>query len=86
MCVGQNVSDLGKIDGTDMWSALVTGSQSPRTEFVHNIDDLGDKYAALRWTDWKYIKGINIFIRQVLKVDKYVDKYVSLSLGPYQQG
>lgn len=51
------MSDLGQIDGVDMWSTLVAGTQSPRTEFVHNIDDMGDKYAAIRWTDWKYIKG-----------------------------
>lgn len=58
LLTGQNVSDLGQIDGVDMWSTLVAGTQSPRTEFVHNIDDMGDKYAAIRWTDWKYIKGI----------------------------
>ncbi|KAG8326750.1 hypothetical protein J6590_034287 [Homalodisca vitripennis] len=54
---GQNVSNLGEIDGVDMWDALVTGGQSPRTQFVYNIDDVGDVYAAIRRDDWKYLKG-----------------------------
>ncbi|XP_054266115.1 arylsulfatase B-like [Macrosteles quadrilineatus] len=54
---GHNVSELGEIDGVDMWEALVSDKTSPRKEFVHNIDDVGDVYAALRKGDWKYIKG-----------------------------
>lgn len=55
--LGHNVSELGEIDGVDMWEALVSDKTSPRKEFVHNIDDVGDVYAALRKGDWKYIKG-----------------------------
>lgn len=51
------MSDLGDIDGIDMWSALVAGTESPRSEFVYNIDDVGDVYAAIRYQDWKYMRG-----------------------------
>ncbi|XP_075214338.1 arylsulfatase B-like [Lycorma delicatula] len=54
---GGDISDLGDIDGMNMWSMLSEDEQSPRTELVHNIDDVGDVYAALRQGDWKYIKG-----------------------------
>lgn len=52
-----DVRDLGNIDGVDMWKSLVENGESPRKEFVYNIDDMGDVYAALRVGDWKYITG-----------------------------
>lgn len=57
--LGGDVSDLGHIDGMDMWPMLSEDQPSPRSELLHNIDDVGDVYAALRRGDWKYIKGIN---------------------------
>lgn len=53
---GLNVSELGNIDGVDMWKAISENSSSPRTELVYNIDDI-DNYAAVRRGDWKYIYG-----------------------------
>lgn len=29
-----------EIDGISMWEAISTGSASPRSEFVYNIDDV----------------------------------------------
>lgn len=55
--VGMDVRELGEIDGIDMWDSLVDNKESPRTEFVYNIDDIGDVYAAIRHGDWKYITG-----------------------------
>ncbi|KAL1116272.1 hypothetical protein AAG570_005767 [Ranatra chinensis] len=54
---GLDVKDLGEIDGIDMWEALVNGGASPRKEFVYNIDDIDNPYAAIRSGDWKYIVG-----------------------------
>ncbi|KAF5285022.1 hypothetical protein FQR65_LT02334 [Abscondita terminalis] len=53
---GLNFSELGKIDGLDMWSTISENSDSPRTEFVYNIDEISD-YAAVRKGDWKYVYG-----------------------------
>ncbi|RZF33211.1 hypothetical protein LSTR_LSTR009756 [Laodelphax striatellus] len=54
---GGVVQDLGEIDGVNMWPMISEDVPSPRTELLHNIDDIGDVYAALRRGDWKYIKG-----------------------------
>lgn len=53
---GLNVKDLGNIDGVDMWGALTENKTSPRTEVLHNIDDIYN-YAALTRGDWKYVTG-----------------------------
>lgn len=37
-----------------MWDMISEGAQSPRTDFVYNIDDIWN-YAAIRQGDWKYI-------------------------------
>ncbi|VEN61333.1 unnamed protein product [Callosobruchus maculatus] len=54
--IGLNHSELGLIDGIDMWSSISTGSPSPRTEMVYNIDDV-DNYGAIRKDNWKYTYG-----------------------------
>jgi hypothetical protein len=50
--------ELGDIDGVSMWESLSTGGPSPRTEFVYNIDDVDNPYAAIRMGDWKYVIGV----------------------------
>lgn len=45
------------IDGLSQWDSLVTGSPSPRTEFVYNMDALPVFHAAIRDGDWKLIQG-----------------------------
>lgn len=53
------LSKLGdNLDGLDMWSALKDDSPSPRTEILHNIDDIYGN-AALTVNDWKVLKGTN---------------------------
>lgn len=52
-----DVSDLGNIDGINMWSALSSGKQSPRSEVLINVDDI-ENYAAIRRGDFKYVIGI----------------------------
>lgn len=54
------MEDIGKIDGLNMWENLISGNdQSPRTEFIYNIDpaDKNTAYGAVRLGDWKYIQG-----------------------------
>lgn len=41
-----------------MWEALRDGTQSPRTEVLHNIDDIYGN-AALTVGEWKVLKGTN---------------------------
>ncbi|KAH7935094.1 hypothetical protein HPB52_003954 [Rhipicephalus sanguineus] len=53
---GGNIEELGNIDGMDMWQALSTGEESPRTELLHDIDaDAGT--AAIRYEDYKLVVG-----------------------------
>lgn len=50
------MAKLGALDGLNLWKALVTDSQSPRFEILHNINlDYG--LAALRRGDYKLVKG-----------------------------
>ncbi|KAK6619656.1 hypothetical protein RUM43_012413 [Polyplax serrata] len=53
---GFNVSDLGHIDGMDMWSTLVHNTESPRTEIFHNYDER-EIYSALVMGSWKFVEG-----------------------------
>ncbi|XP_076302382.1 arylsulfatase I isoform X2 [Lasioglossum baleicum] len=47
---------LGHIDGFNLWPALVSNKQSPRSEIVININDV-DNYTAIRRGDFKYVIG-----------------------------
>lgn len=51
-----NHEELGEIDGIDMWKTISENTDSPRTQLIHNIDDIY-KYAALRDGNWKYVTG-----------------------------
>lgn len=53
---GGSVSDLGGIDGVDMWESLLKDSASPRTEILHNIDPIGNT-SALRYNNYKFVQG-----------------------------
>nr|CAD7396197.1 unnamed protein product [Timema poppensis] len=54
--VGGDVSELGDIDGMDMWEAISKDNASPRQELLVNIDD----YEALRLGEYKYISGSSL--------------------------
>ncbi|KAK7099015.1 hypothetical protein V1264_003219 [Littorina saxatilis] len=50
------------IDGVSQWESLTTGSPSPRSEFVYNMDAIEDGqkpafHAAIRSGDWKLMQG-----------------------------
>ncbi|KAG8239213.1 hypothetical protein J437_LFUL017415 [Ladona fulva] len=53
---GVDMSEMTDFYGVDQWKALSEDSSSPRTEVLHNVDEI-DNYAALRRGDWKYING-----------------------------
>ncbi|XP_046993799.1 arylsulfatase I-like [Schistocerca americana] len=55
---GGNVSSLPEdLDGVNLWDALVTNAESPRTEVLLNIDEkVGN--GAIRIGDWKLVKGV----------------------------
>ncbi|XP_076435770.1 arylsulfatase B-like [Babylonia areolata] len=44
------------LDGVAMWRQLRDNQQSPREEFVYNVDDV-NRRSALRWKKWKLTKG-----------------------------
>ncbi|GFY77320.1 arylsulfatase B [Trichonephila inaurata madagascariensis] len=56
--IGGELSDLGKIDGINMWKALLYNLPSPRIELLHNID-IFTGMMALRRGDYKLIVGTN---------------------------
>ncbi|XP_042144455.1 arylsulfatase B-like [Ixodes scapularis] len=53
---GGNVSELGDIDGVDMWESLSTSNKSQRGSVVLNIDSVLN-YSAIRVGDYKLIEG-----------------------------
>lgn len=75
MCIFLFSSNLGQIDGTDLWQALSEDSSSNRTEILHNIDDIYGN-AALTVGEWKIVKGIV----NLLPVGKCVTKAATLKV------
>lgn len=55
---GGDVNKLGKIDGVNMWNALRDNAKSPRTEILHNIDNIWGS-SALMFDKWKLVVGTN---------------------------
>ncbi|XP_047110645.1 arylsulfatase B-like [Schistocerca piceifrons] len=53
---GGDVSNLGDIDGINVWESLSDDTPSNRTQVLHNIDDIYGN-AALTDGDWKLVKG-----------------------------
>lgn len=58
MCVttGGDITDLGAIDGKDLWTVLVDDRPSPRTEVLYNINYQW-KLAAIRIGWHKLVLG-----------------------------
>lgn len=56
---GGNVSELiESIDGKNIWNQLVSDEPSPRTEILHNIDDIYGSSAVMSG-EWKLVYGTN---------------------------
>ncbi|XP_060574581.1 arylsulfatase B-like [Ruditapes philippinarum] len=53
---GGDVSDLGLIDGIDMWEMLRENGSNIRNEILHNIDPKS-KFSAIRVGDYKLVQG-----------------------------
>ena len=53
---GGNISDLGIIDGIDMWNMLRTNGTQIRNELLHNIDP-DSHFSAIRVGDYKLVQG-----------------------------
>lgn len=56
---GGNTSELEhEIDGKNIWTELISDEPSPRTEILHNIDDIYGSSAVMSG-EWKLVKGTN---------------------------
>ncbi|KAJ3658164.1 hypothetical protein Zmor_009922 [Zophobas morio] len=53
---GADISTLQNIDGTNLWDSLSDNTSSPRTEILHNIDDIYGN-SALTVGPWKLLQG-----------------------------
>lgn len=53
-----NFSSLGAIDGFNQWGTLSSSGISPRTDILHNIDDIFGS-SAIMVDQWKLLKGTN---------------------------
>ena len=53
---GGMVSDLGELDGLDLWQMLKIGGENVRTEILHNIDPIS-KFSSIRVEDYKLVQG-----------------------------
>lgn len=53
---GGRVTDLGTIDGMDMWQMLRVNGSNVRNEILHNIDPKSH-FSAIRVGDYKLIQG-----------------------------
>jgi len=53
---GGQPSDLGQIDGHDLWDMIQTNGSNVRTELLHNIDPVS-KFSAVRVGNFKLIQG-----------------------------
>ncbi|KAG0415663.1 hypothetical protein HPB47_007163 [Ixodes persulcatus] len=53
---GGDVSNLGALDGIDMWRHLTMGNGSPRKEVLLTIDPMNN-LAALRYKNYKLVVG-----------------------------
>ncbi|GIY87998.1 arylsulfatase B [Caerostris extrusa] len=54
--LGRKLSDLGPIDGFDMWDSLLDGCSSPRNQALQNLDTV-DGTSAFRLGDFKIVNG-----------------------------
>ena len=50
-------STVQNIDGTNLWDSLSDNTSSPRTEILHNIDDIYGN-SALTVGPWKLLQGL----------------------------
>ncbi|KAH6937946.1 hypothetical protein HPB50_005458 [Hyalomma asiaticum] len=53
---GGSMSDLGPLDGKEMWAVMSRDEPSQRSDVVYNIDPLWD-YAAIRRGSFKIVVG-----------------------------
>ena len=53
---GGSISELGTIDGMDMWNMLSTNGTAVRREVLHNIDP-ASHFSAIRVGDYKLVQG-----------------------------
>jgi len=77
---GGNASNLTSIDGVNLWNALSEDTESPRTNILHNIDDIYG-VSAITVGDWKFIQGIwTLRILILILILKYYKEYFFKSI------